>query len=156
MSSIPPPGRALAIREATPADREAIVELWHAAGLTRPWNDPAADFERALAGATSTVLVGHDGSGLVATALVGDDGHRGWVYYLAVREDRRGRGHGTEILRAAEAWLEARGCPKVQLMVRDTNTAVLGFYDATGYDRIEVHVLARVLSPRPGAGGGRA
>jgi ribosomal protein S18 acetylase RimI-like enzyme len=133
------------IRTATPEDRDAVIALWDAAGLTRPWNPPGADFDRALAGTTSTVLLGTDAGELVAVAMVGDDGHRGWVYYVAVPAERRGAGLGAAIMRAAEDWLRARGCPKVQLMVRESNDAVLGFYDALGYGRVEVHVLGKVL-----------
>ena len=70
-------------------DRDAVIVLWTAAGLTRPWNDPVLDFERALGGPSSTILVGEADGALVATAMVGHDGHRGWVYYVAVREDAR-------------------------------------------------------------------
>jgi ribosomal protein S18 acetylase RimI-like enzyme len=133
------------IRDAGPADRGAVVALWHAADLTRPWNDPSADFDRALAGDTSTVLVGIDGGELVAVAMVGDDGHRGWIYYVAVPAHRRGQGLGVAIVHAAEDRLRARGCPKVQLMVREGNEAVVGFYDALGYERTEVHTLGKFL-----------
>jgi ribosomal protein S18 acetylase RimI-like enzyme len=133
------------IRPAEPADREAVVALWHAAGLTRPWNDPVLDFDRALAGASSTVLAGVDDATVVATAMVGEDGHRGWVYYLAVREDARGRGLGREMMAAAEDWLRTRGAVKVQLMVRESNMGVIGFYEALGYVDAEVRVLGRRL-----------
>ena len=133
------------IRPATPADRDAVVALWQAAGLTRPWNPPLADFDRALAGPASAILVGLEADVLVAVAMVGDDGHRGWIYYVAVPEDRRGSGLGAAIVTAAEDWLRARGCPKVQLMVRESNAAVTGFYDALGYARVDVRVLGKPL-----------
>ena len=133
------------IEPLTADDSEAAVALWHEAGLTRPWNDPYADFALALRGPSSAVLGAYDGERLVGTAMVGHDGHRGWVYYLAVAPDRRGRGLGRAVMAAAEAWLAARGLPKVQLMVRDTNAAALGFYAALGYERAEVRVLARWL-----------
>jgi ribosomal protein S18 acetylase RimI-like enzyme len=119
--------------------------MWEAAGLTRPWNDPEADFDRALGGPGSTILVGVDDSRVVATAMAGDDGHRGWVYYVAVREDARGRGLGRAMMAAAEDWLRERGVPKVQLMVRDSNEAVIGFYEALGYESTPVKVVGRWL-----------
>ena len=134
------------IRPALPADRDAVIEIWEAAGLTRPWNDPVADFDRALAGVTSTVLVGVDDAMVIATAMVGEDGHRGWVYYLAVREDARGRGLGRAMMAAAEAWLRDRGAVKVQLMVRESNAAVIGFYEALGYEDADVRVLGRRIA----------
>jgi RimJ/RimL family protein N-acetyltransferase len=133
------------IRDATAEDRTAVIALWEACGLTRPWNVPAADVDRALAGPMSTVLVGEEAGEIVATAMVGDEGHRGWVYYLAVRPDRQGSGLGRVLMASCEAWLRARGCPKIQLMVREGNEAALGFYDAIGYERQEVQVLGRWL-----------
>jgi ribosomal protein S18 acetylase RimI-like enzyme len=123
------------------------VELWREAGLTRPWNDPLDDLRRALAGPASTVLAGvDDDDRLLATAMVGHDGHRGWVYYVAVRMDARGRGHGAALMRACEAWLLARGIGKLNLMVRGDNHDARGFYTALGYDIGDVVVLSRRLS----------
>lgn len=129
----------------TPIWFPAAVRLWEASGLTRPWNDPLDDLRRALGGAASTVLAGIDGSELVATAMVGHDGHRGWVYYLAVAPDHRGRGLGREMMRACEAWLRERGVPKLNLMVRGENTGTAAFYAAIGYARDDVLVLSRRL-----------
>ena len=123
----------------------AAVALWHAAGLTRPWNDPEADLQRALRGPSSTVLAGLEGERLVGTVMVGADGHRGWIYYLAVDQSVRGRGWGRRLVRESERWLQARDVPKLQLMVRSTNEAVLAFYTALGYEPVEVHVLGRRL-----------
>lgn len=128
------------IRLALAADRDGVVALWRRCGLTRPWNDPLADFDRAMA--QGAVLVTQDGAGAV---MVGDDGHRGWVYYLAVAPERRGEGLGRALMAAAEAWLVERGCAKVQLMVRDGNEAALDFYDALGMERQVVAVFGRFL-----------
>lgn len=132
--------------ERLPAERiDELVELWRAAQLTRPWNDPRADARLALDGPASTILAGLDGDRLVATAMTGHDGHRGWVYYLAVDPAARGRGHGAAMMRACEAWLRERGIPKLNLMVRADNAATLGFYAAIGYRRDDVAVLSRRL-----------
>lgn len=127
------------------ADADAAVALWHAAGLTRPWNDPHADFARALAEPGADVLGLRDGGELVATVLVGDDGHRGWVYYLAVAPDRQRHGLGRVLMAAAEAWLRARGCPKLNLMVRGDNGAARGFYARLGYELNDVVTLGKRL-----------
>ena len=84
---------------------------------------------------------------LAGTVMVGDDGHRGWVYYLAVAEGQRGAGLGRALMAAAEAWLAARGVPRLNLMVREGNAAVLGFYAALGYRTSGVAVLQKDLSP---------
>lgn len=133
------------IRAATTADRDAVIALWHACGLTRPWNDPAQDFSRALEGETSTVLVAEGAGGLTGSVMIGDDGHRGWVYYLAVAEGARRTGLGRTLMAAAEDWLRARGCPKIQLMVRDSNAEALGFYAALGLEPQGVVTLGRFL-----------
>ena len=121
------------------------VGLWHHAGLTRPWNDPDEDVRRAVRGPSSTVLACLHDDDLLGTVMVGHDGHRGWVYYLAVREDQRKRGVGRALMRAAEQWAAERGVPKLQLMVRTGNEPVLAFYDSLGYETNAVVVLGRRL-----------
>lgn len=126
-------------------DEAAVVALWELCGLTRPWNDPAADYALALRGASSTVLgIRGDSATLIGTVLIGGDGHRGWVYYLAVHPDARGLGLGRALMDAAETWLRDRGLPKIQLMVRHGNE-VTGFYDRLGYEVQDVVVLGRRL-----------
>ena len=134
-------------------DRTDAVTLWRSAGLTRPWNPPEEDFDRACAGDSSVVLGGFEGVRLVATAMVGHDGHRGWVYYLAVEADRRRTGCGRALMGAAEAWVRAAGIPKLQLMVRSSNEAALGFYDAVGFGVEDTTVLSRRLDGATGPGG---
>ena len=129
---------------ADPTDAAAVVALWDACGLTRPWNDPQADFARALAQPQSTVLVARRGDSIVAAVMVGDDGHRGWIYYLAVAPDARGQGLGATAIDAAEAWLRARGCPKLQLMVR-TGNPTREFYAARGLEPQAVDTMGRFL-----------
>ena len=124
---------------------EAAVNLWRLAGLTRPWNDPRADLSRALRGPASTVLAGFSGSELIATAMVGHDGHRGWVYYLAVHPNSHGHGHGRQMMAACERWLEERDISKINLMVRTDNHVAQGFYAAIGYGHDDVVVLSRRL-----------
>ncbi len=136
----------MAVEELSLPDRTAAASLWAEADLTRPWNDPLADFDRAVAGPTSTVLGIREDGRLVGTAMVGHDGHRGWVYYLAVSTNRRGQGIGAALMSAAEAWVADAGVPKIQLMVRHTNEGVVAFYRRLGYEDDEVTVLSRRLS----------
>jgi ribosomal protein S18 acetylase RimI-like enzyme len=139
------------MREADTADASDVIALWEACGLTRPWNDPAADFARAVAGPASVVFLLHEGDALAASVMAGFDGHRGWVYYLAVAPDRRRVGLGRTMMDAAEAWLRARGAPKIQLMVRDDNEAALDFYEALGLERQKVVTLGRFLAAESSA-----
>ena len=133
------------IRRAGADDRDPVLSLWEACGLTRPWNDAAADFRRAIHGATSDILCLEEGGELVATVMVGDDGHRGWVYYLGVLPDGRRKGFGRMIMAAAEQWLSERDAPKIQLMVRDDNEQAIGFYKALGYEVQPVVTIGRRL-----------
>lgn len=123
----------------------AAVQLWSTCGLTRPWNDPDVDLARALVGPSSRVLAAMDDKELLGTVMVGHDGHRGWVYYLAVQPGRRGMGLGRELMLAAESWLDQEGIPKLQLMVRGGNSEVIGFYERLGYVDQGVVVLGRFL-----------
>jgi ribosomal protein S18 acetylase RimI-like enzyme len=132
--------------EATGIDEAAVIALWEACGLTRPWNDPALDFRRAVEGPASAVLVLRDGDTVTASVMAGCDGHRGWVYYLAVAPDRRREGLGRVMMAEAEAWLRAKGAPKLQLMVRGSNEEALGFYQALGLERQDVVTLGRFLT----------
>jgi ribosomal protein S18 acetylase RimI-like enzyme len=144
----------------TPADFESVIALWETTGLTRPWNPPAADLQRALGTESATVLgvfadaesAGNEittterqGNTLLGTVMVGHDGHRGWIYYLAVAPSEQGTGLGRMLMDAAEAWLVDHGAVKVQLMVRQTNVAVTGFYGRLGYADADVRVLAKRL-----------
>src|ERR1700733_11594592 len=124
----------------------AAIRLWQDSGLTRPWNDPEADLRRAAGGGSSGVLAAiGDDDGLLATAMVGHDGHRGWVYYLAVDAAQRGRGLGRQMMEACEDWVRSREIPKIQLMVRATNRGTIGFYEHLGYADSEVVVLGHRL-----------
>ncbi|MDA9401042.1 GNAT family acetyltransferase [Bradyrhizobium sp. CCBAU 45389] len=116
------------------ADVEKVVALWQRCGLTRPWNDPHADIALARRRENSTVLVGRDGSAVVASVMVGHDGHRGWVYYVAVDPDSRKRGYGRIIMAAAEDWLRAAGISKLQLLVRRENAPANAFYGSLGFE----------------------
>jgi ribosomal protein S18 acetylase RimI-like enzyme len=139
---------ALAIAPIEDDDVVAVIALWERCGLTRPWNDPAADIALARRGVNSTILIGRDGGAIVATALVGHDGHRGWVYYVAVDPERRAQGFGRAIMNASEEWLRQAGIAKMQLMVRSDNTKVRAFYESIGYDEQERIIYAKWLDGR--------
>ena len=139
---------ALAIAPIEDADIAAVMALWQACGLTRPWNDPAADIALARRGPNSAILIGRDGGAVAATVLVGHDGHRGWVYYVAVDPDCRHRGYGRIMMDAAESWLRERGIEKLQLMVRPDNSQVQAFYQSLGYLEQERIVYAKWLDGR--------
>jgi ribosomal protein S18 acetylase RimI-like enzyme len=138
----------LAIAPIVDADVADVVALWQACHLTRPWNDPAADIALARKGPNAAVLVGRDGAAIVATVLVGHDGHRGWVYYLAVDQARRGKGYGRVMMDAAERWLRDHSIEKLQLLVRADNSRVKSFYQSLGYSEQERIIFAKWLDGR--------
>lgn len=121
------------IRPFQPSDEAAVVDLWQRCDLTRPWNDPYKDIQRKLQVQPELFLVGEIDGTLVASAMAGYEGHRGWVNYLAVCPQQRQRGLARQLMAHIETLLLAMGCPKLSLQVRDTNAAALAFYERLGY-----------------------
>jgi GNAT superfamily N-acetyltransferase len=121
------------------SDIAEVIALWKRCGSTRAWNDPAGDIALARKEANATVLLGRNDDALVASVLVGHDGHRGWVYYVTV---------GRAIMTSAEDWLRARGIQKLQLMVRGDNAQVHAFYQSLGYYDQERVIFAKWLDGR--------
>lgn len=128
------------------AGARAVCALWDVCGLTRPWNPPDLDLAQALANPTSTVLIARadPDQPILGTVMAGFDGHRGWLYYLAVDPAAQGGGVARALIAAAEGWLAENGARKVQLMVRSGNPAA-GLYDHLGYERQDTAVYGRWL-----------
>ena len=135
----------LTIRSVDPQDTEAVIALWQRCGLTHPNNDPRKDITRKLRVGSDLFLVGLLDDVIVASVMVGYEGHRGWINYLGVSPEHQKRGFGRLLMEAAEQRLRAAGCPKINLQVRTTNTAVLAFYRALGYLTDDVVSLGKRL-----------
>lgn len=133
------------IRPFDERDRSAVIALWQACDLTRPWNDPDTDISFCMSKPESTILVGERDGRIVASVMTGHDGHRGWLYYLAVDPSAQKGGLGRRMVTAAEDWLRQRGVPKVMLMVRPENDKVRAFYDALGYTEEPRVIFSRRL-----------
>jgi ribosomal protein S18 acetylase RimI-like enzyme len=133
------------IRVFRPEDEQRVTSLWERCGLVRPWNDPHKDIARKLRVQAEGFLVGVIDDELVATVMVGYDGHRGWINYLAVAPEHQGTGLGRQVMDEAERILRASGCPKINLQVRTSNTAVLDFYRSLGYAEDDVVSLGKRL-----------
>ena len=133
------------IRPFNAEDEGAVVALWEECRLTRPWNDPHKDIARKLAVQPELFLVCVEQNHIVGTVMAGYDGHRGRVNYLAVAPAFRGRGVARALMKHVERELLARGCPKLSLLVRDTNREAIGFYRHLGYVEDESVSLGKRL-----------
>jgi ribosomal protein S18 acetylase RimI-like enzyme len=137
----------ITVRPIVDGEEVAVIALWQACGLTRPWNDPMQDIAFARRKAGSEVLVGLLDGRIVASVMVGHDGHRGAMYYVSVHPAQRGLGFGRQVITAAEAWMRVRGVWKANLLVRTGNEAVLAFYEGLGYARGSSVPIEKWLDP---------
>ena len=135
------------IRGFSVSDTEMVVALWNRCGLTRPWNDPYKDISRKMSDNNGTFWVAEHEEVVVASVMIGYDGHRGSINYLAVAPEYQRSGLGGELMRRAEKFLIERGCPKVSFCVRRNNEAVLAFYRELGYEIDDIHFLGKRLIP---------
>jgi ribosomal protein S18 acetylase RimI-like enzyme len=133
------------IREFRQTDQEAVINLWNDCGLLVPRNDPVKDIQRKLKIAPDLFLVGELSGGVVATVMGGYDGHRGWINYLAVTPEHQRAGYGRLIMESVESRIKAKGCPKINLQVRESNTDIIKFYQAIGYGQDKVVSLGKRL-----------
>jgi ribosomal protein S18 acetylase RimI-like enzyme len=121
------------IRTYETQDEASVVELWKQCGLTRPWNDPRKDIRRKLAAQPELFFVGLVDDNVVGTVMVGYEGHRGWINYLAVSPELQKRGLGRLLMQHAERTLVGLGCPKINLQMRSSNGVATAFYRRLGY-----------------------
>jgi ribosomal protein S18 acetylase RimI-like enzyme len=135
----------LVIRPYRGTDEEAVVALWRRCNLVVPWNDPHQDIATKIAAQPELFFVGVVAGELVATVMAGYEGHRGWINYLAVAPEMQRRGFGRRTMEHAENALRALGCPKINLQVRGSNRAAIGFYERIGFSVDEVVSLGKRL-----------
>jgi ribosomal protein S18 acetylase RimI-like enzyme len=137
------------IRPYQESDESAVVDLWQVCLLTRPWNDPQEDIARKLQVQREWFLVGTIEERLVASVMAGYDGHRGWINYLAVHPDFRGRSLGRSLMRHVEQLLLEAGCPKISLLVRTGNETAVAFYKELGFGQDDVVCLGKRIIADP-------
>lgn len=125
--------------------KEKVIQLWEECGLVVPWNDPLRDIERKQAVQSELFLIGLIQDKIVAIAMAGYDGHRGWVNYLAVEPKFQRQGIDKQMMEEAEHRLLKLGCPKLQVQIRNKNTGVIKFYRKLGYLQDEVVNLGKRL-----------
>jgi ribosomal protein S18 acetylase RimI-like enzyme len=134
------------IRTFRTGDRARVVSLWQRCGLVVAWNDPDKDIERKRRQQPDLFMVAVDGETIIGTAMGGYDGHRGSLYYLAVDPPHRRRGIGALLVRTVVEQLRELGCPKLNILVRSSNRAVIGFYEKLGFATDDVMCLGNRLS----------
>ena len=139
----------LNIRPFQTADKDRVIDLWHRCNLVVPWNDPEKDIAAKCRAQPELFFVGTVDDRIVATAMAGYDGHRGWVYYLAVDPDCQRRGFGRQMMARVEQDLKAMGCIKINLQVRATNPSVIAFYERIGFSGDDVMSLGKKCGQRP-------
>ena len=133
------------IRNFTERDLTQVIQLWKDCDLTRPWNDPSKDIFRKISYQPELFLVGEIDNKVMASAMVGYDGHRGSIFYLAVAPEFQRLGYGETLMKEAERVLISLGCPKLNIVVRSTNEKVLEFYSKLGYPVDDVVSLGKRL-----------
>lgn len=137
------------IRALEIGEEDKLIQLWEACDLTRPWNDPKSDIDIANNAKETKILVGVVDGEIISSVIAGFDGHRGWVYYLAVHPTQQGQSYGRAMMRAAELFLLERNCPKIELMIRPENTTVQSIYEKMGYKVEDRTLMVRWLKEPP-------
>ena len=135
------------IRTFQSSDTNAVISLWQACALTRAWNNPALDIQRKCAIDDELFLVAVKQEEIVGSVMGGYEGHRGWINYLAVDPAIQKQGLGRRLMQAVEERLLARGCPKINLQVREGNTDVIAFYEAIGFKDDQCKSFGKRLIP---------
>ncbi len=135
--------KKLTFRPYNQQDQDKVITLWTECGLVVPWNDPIADLQRKMTVDRDLFVMGELNGDIVATVMGGYEGHRGWINYLAVAPKHRQKGYGRVIMAEVERRIRAKGCPKINLQVRSTNTEVISFYRSIGYQVDEVVSLGK-------------
>ena len=135
----------ISIRPFQLADNPGVIELWFICELVRPWNNPQRDIERKMGEHPELFLVAESDSRLIGSCMAGYEGHRGWIYYLAVHPDFQRRGLAAHLMQRAETALTSIGCPKLELMIRNTNLPVVAFYKSIGYEEEPAVVMSKRL-----------
>ena len=125
---------AVVIRAFEDSDEDAVAALWREVFPDDPpWNEPTLVMAKKRIVQRDLFFVAMENGVLAGTAMGGYDGHRGWVYAVAVRPGSRRRGVGARLMARIQSALESLGCPKINLQVRAGNESVVAFYQRLGY-----------------------
>ncbi len=126
-------------------DTETVIKLWKQCKLIVTWNDPFKDINRKLSIKDNLFIIGEMNKQIIASAMAGYDGHRGYIYYLAVLPEYQKKGIGSSLLSIVEKKLLQLGCPKINLFVRNTNIRVKAFYRMNDYEIQDSQIYGKRL-----------
>jgi ribosomal protein S18 acetylase RimI-like enzyme len=116
------------------AHRAQVIALWDAQfHYNAPHNNPALSIDKKVAFGDGLFFVALSGSVVVGTIMAGYDGHRGWIYSVAVSPAHQRQGVGSQLVRFAERALADKGCVKINLQIMDGNEGVTAFYARLGF-----------------------
>ncbi|HET8844866.1 MAG TPA: GNAT family acetyltransferase [Ktedonobacteraceae bacterium] len=121
------------IRQFCMEDYNTVIDLWLTCGLHLGKSDSRESIEKILRRDADLFLVVEEGSTIVGAVMGRYDGRRGWVNHLAVSPTHQSRGWGRRMLQELERRLQAKGCEKINLLVRLDNANVQSFYRKIGY-----------------------
>ena len=136
----------LLIRPYQDQDEKSVIRLWHNCNLVVPQNDPKLDIERKSKVNPDLFLVGLIEGKIIATAMGGYEGHRGWINYLAVSKEIRQKGVGRRIVEKVQAKLSKLGCPKINVQIRLSNQDAIEFYRKIGFTVDDVISMGKRLA----------
>jgi len=137
--------KQLIIRSFQIPDEFEVIDLWHRCNLVVPQNDPRKDIKMKLQVQPELFFIGVISNRIVSTVMTGYDGHRGWIYYLAVDPDFQKKGIGRCMFEKAESKLRELGCSKINLQVRNSNKSVIAFYKHIGFGDDDVLGMGKRL-----------
>jgi ribosomal protein S18 acetylase RimI-like enzyme len=128
--------------------QKALIELWKKCNLIVPQNDPLEDIQKKLEFQPDMFLIALLNGKLIGSVMVGYEGHRGWLNYLAVLPDYQNRGYGRKLVEKAIAELLKLGCLKLNVQIRESNISAVRFYERLGFRDDHVVSLGLRLEQR--------
>ena len=116
-----------------PQYQNAVIDLWKKCNLVVSQNDPVVDVQKKLDVQSELFLIALLKNEVIGSVMAGYDGHRGWLYYLAVLPEYQKKGYGGKLVKRAINELRKLGCLKVNLQVRSDNASLVNFYKHLGF-----------------------
>tara|TARA_B100001765_G_C19290262_1_gene244000 strand:+ start:120 stop:548 length:429 start_codon:yes stop_codon:yes gene_type:complete len=127
--------------------RTQVIDLWKKCNLIKSWNDPNKDIDRKLKVNDNLFLIVEFNKVIIGSAMIGYDGHRGSLYYLAVDPKHQRKGVGKMLMKEIEKRLIEVGCPKINIFIRNSNIEVKEFYQSIDYEEQDCLVYGKRLIP---------